>query len=31
VEAVEEPWHGQPFSSALQLPPLSGLILRPAE
>jgi 1,4-alpha-glucan branching enzyme len=29
VEAVEEPWHGQPFSAQLVLPPLSGLILRP--
>jgi 1,4-alpha-glucan branching enzyme len=29
VEAVEEPWHGQPFSATLVLPPLSGLILRP--
>jgi 1,4-alpha-glucan branching enzyme len=30
VEAREEPWHGQPFSAELSLPPLSGLILRPA-
>ena len=30
VEAREEPWHGQPFSANLTLPPLSGLILRPA-
>jgi 1,4-alpha-glucan branching enzyme len=29
VDAVEEPWHGQPFSATLVLPPLSGLILRP--
>jgi 1,4-alpha-glucan branching enzyme len=29
VEAVEEPWHGQPFSATLVLPPLSGLVLRP--
>jgi 1,4-alpha-glucan branching enzyme len=29
VEAVEEPWHGQPFSATLSLPPLAGLILRP--
>jgi 1,4-alpha-glucan branching enzyme len=30
IQAVEEPWHGQPFSATLSLPPLSGLILRPA-
>src|SRR5918992_1096880 len=30
VVALEEPWHGQPFSASLLLPPLSGLILRPA-
>ena len=29
VEAVEEPWHGQPFSAQLLLPPISGLMLRP--
>ena len=29
VEAVESPWHGQPFSAVVSLPPLSGLILRP--
>jgi 1,4-alpha-glucan branching enzyme len=29
VEAVEEAWHGQPFSASLVLPPLGGLILRP--
>ncbi|MDQ2675157.1 MAG: 1,4-alpha-glucan branching enzyme, partial [Chloroflexota bacterium] len=29
VEAVEDAWHGQPFSATLTLPPLSGLILRP--
>jgi len=29
VEAAEEPWHGQPFSATLTLPPLAGLILRP--
>jgi 1,4-alpha-glucan branching enzyme len=29
VVAEEEPWHGQPFSATLSLPPLSGLILRP--
>jgi len=29
VEAVEQPWHGQPFSATLVLPPLAGLILRP--
>ena len=28
VEAVESPWHGQPFSAVVSLPPLSGLILR---
>ncbi len=30
VEAREVPWHGQPFSAELSLPPLAGLILRPA-
>ena len=30
VQAVDESWHGQPFSASLTLPPLSGLILRPA-
>ncbi len=30
VEAVDESWHGQPASATLTLPPLSGLILRPA-
>jgi 1,4-alpha-glucan branching enzyme len=30
VEAVEEPMHGQPASTILTLPPLSGLILRPS-
>ena len=29
VKAVESPWHGQPFSAVVSLPPLSGLILRP--
>jgi len=29
VEAVDSPWHGQPFSAVVSLPPLSGLILRP--
>jgi 1,4-alpha-glucan branching enzyme len=29
VEAVEDSWHGQPFSTTLTLPPLAGLILRP--
>jgi len=29
VEALEEPWHGKPFSATLVLPPLSGLVLRP--
>jgi 1,4-alpha-glucan branching enzyme len=29
VEAVEDGWHGQPFSASLSLPPLAGLILRP--
>jgi 1,4-alpha-glucan branching enzyme len=28
VEAVEEPWHGQPYSASLSLPPLAGIILR---
>jgi 1,4-alpha-glucan branching enzyme len=28
VIAEEEPWHGQPFSASLSLPPLSGLVLR---
>jgi 1,4-alpha-glucan branching enzyme len=30
VVAVEESWHGQPCSATLTLPPLAGLILRPA-
>jgi 1,4-alpha-glucan branching enzyme len=30
VQAVDESWHGQPASATLTLPPLSGLILRPA-
>jgi 1,4-alpha-glucan branching enzyme len=29
LEAVDETWHGQPYSASLTLPPLSGLILRP--
>ena len=29
VEADDEPWHGQPVSATLVLPPLSGLVLRP--
>jgi 1,4-alpha-glucan branching enzyme len=29
VVASAEPWHGQPASAVLTLPPLSGLILRP--
>ncbi len=29
VEAIDEPWHGQPASATLTLPPLSGLVLRP--
>jgi len=29
VASAEEPWHGQPASAVLSLPPLSGLILRP--
>jgi 1,4-alpha-glucan branching enzyme len=29
VAAVEESWHGQPFSTSLTLPPLAGLILVP--
>jgi 1,4-alpha-glucan branching enzyme len=29
VDALEDSWHGQPFSASLSLPPLSGLILRP--
>ena len=31
VEAVDESWHGQPASAVLTLPPLSGIILRPAD
>jgi 1,4-alpha-glucan branching enzyme len=30
VVAVDESWHGQPCSATLALPPLAGLILRPA-
>ncbi|MBA3411471.1 MAG: 1,4-alpha-glucan branching protein GlgB [Geodermatophilaceae bacterium] len=30
VVASDEPWHGQPASALLTLPPLSGLILRPS-
>ncbi len=30
IVAHEESWHGQPASGTLSLPPLSGLILRPA-
>ena len=30
IEATDDPWHGQPFSAVLTLPPLSGLILRSA-
>ena len=30
VEARDEAWHGQPHSATLTLPPLSGIILRPA-
>ncbi len=30
VEAHEASWHGQPASADLSLPPLSGIILRPA-
>ena len=29
VASAEEPWHGQPASAVVSLPPLSGLILRP--
>ena len=29
VDAVDEPWHGQPASAVVTLPPLAGLILRP--
>ncbi|MBA3586387.1 MAG: alpha amylase C-terminal domain-containing protein, partial [Chloroflexi bacterium] len=29
VVASAEPWHGQPASAVLTLPPLSGLILHP--
>jgi 1,4-alpha-glucan branching enzyme len=29
VEAVDEPWHGQPASAVLTLPPLGTLVLRP--
>ncbi|MFS0884441.1 1,4-alpha-glucan branching protein GlgB [Aeromicrobium sp. 179-A 4D2 NHS] len=31
VEATEDPWHGQPASAVLQLPPSGVLWLRPAE
>jgi len=31
VAASAEPWHNQPASALLTLPPLSGLILRPAD
>ena len=31
VTAVEEPMHGRPFSLPLVLPPLSVLLLAPAE
>ncbi|HJP70595.1 MAG TPA: alpha amylase C-terminal domain-containing protein, partial [Candidatus Limnocylindria bacterium] len=31
VEAVDESWHGQPASATLSLPPLSGIILVPAD
>jgi 1,4-alpha-glucan branching enzyme len=27
VEAVEEPWHGQPFSATVSAPPLGTLWL----
>jgi len=30
IEAVDDGWHGQPASATLSLPPLSGIILRPA-
>ncbi|MEO6578559.1 MAG: alpha amylase C-terminal domain-containing protein, partial [Candidatus Limnocylindria bacterium] len=30
IEAHAESWHGQPASGTISLPPLSGLILRPA-
>ncbi len=30
IQAHDESWHGQPASGTLSLPPLSGLILRPA-
>jgi 1,4-alpha-glucan branching enzyme len=30
VIATDASWHGQPASAVLSLPPLSGLILRPA-
>jgi 1,4-alpha-glucan branching enzyme len=30
VEAVAQPWHGQPASAELTLPPLGVLVLRPA-
>jgi 1,4-alpha-glucan branching enzyme len=29
IEATETPWHGQPASGSLTLPPLAGIILRP--
>ena len=31
VAAQAVPWHGQPFSLSLRLPPLAALILRPGE
>jgi 1,4-alpha-glucan branching enzyme len=31
VDAEARPWHGRPWSLALTLPPLSVLVLRPAE
>ena len=31
IEAVAEPWHGQPASAAITLPPLGVLWLTPEE
>jgi 1,4-alpha-glucan branching enzyme len=31
VEAVNEPWHGQPASASLNLPPLGVLWLAPED
>jgi 1,4-alpha-glucan branching enzyme len=31
LDAVAEPWHGQPASVTLSLPPLATLVLLPAD